>query len=55
MSKTSKDILFFRNYDLYGPNSGLYQNMDKYRSVSDFIRRKRKRRRKLLSALSKNT
>lgn len=48
--KTRLNEPFFFNYDLYdapgGPGAGFYSNMDKYKSVKDFINKKRKRKNK---------
>jgi len=52
-----KEAQFFRNYDYAenktGPGTGLFSNIDKYKSVSDFRKKKMKSRKKQLKKMLK--
>jgi len=51
MSNPTARKLFFKNYDYIedstGPGEGFYQNMHKYKSVKDFFKKKRLRKKAL--------
>jgi hypothetical protein len=51
-----KPFVFFKNYDYVndpsGPGKGLYQDMTKYKSVSDFRKKKRKQQKRRQSMLN---
>lgn len=50
-----KEAQLFKNYDYAddpsGPGKGLYSDMDKYKSVADFRKKKRSRRMKAIKKL----
>lgn len=55
MDKTSQ---FFRNYDYAdsssGPGTGFYGDMSKQKSIKDFLKKKRKLRRKFIKRIAQN-
>jgi hypothetical protein len=54
--------VFYKNYDAYntegangpakqGPGTGFYSNIEKYKSVSDFRKKRRNKRKKIIEKL----